>query len=302
MKAPAKISLGLVLVALLAFLVLALVARNQALDLVYYPLQDRPSINKTPADYSLQFSEVQTRSVDGNLLHGWLIDSRNGAGIILQHGYKSDRTELLEEAAILAKHGYGILVTSIRAHDLNDGELIAFGINEMPDLDAWFTFFQGQEGIQANKIGILGNSLGALLAIQYAAENQNINAVVAHSAFSSMQDTINTSVRYFTDLPAFPFASSIGFWAEQEVHGKINDIDAKKWINQLSPRPVLILHSLSDVVISSESGDLLHSAAREPKELWQVDGVEHASFDTQLAEEFEVRVVGFFDEHVLNKE
>lgn len=300
MKTPVKISLGLAFTLLIVFLALAFVARSQALDLVYYPLQDRPSLTKTPSDFSLSYSEVVTRSIDGNLLHGWLIESQNGAGIILQHGYKSDRTELLEEAAILAKYGYGVLITSIRAHDLNEGELITFGINEMPDIDAWFTFFQKQEGIDPEKIGILGNSLGGLLAIQYAAENEDIKAVVAHSAFSSMQDTIKTSVKYFTDLPAFPFASLIGFWAEQEVDGKIADIDAKKWISRLSPRPILILHSLSDVAISPESGALLYAAAGEPKELWLVEGVEHASFDTQAAEEFEIRVVGFFDEYVLN--
>tara|TARA_R110000772_G_scaffold35177_1_gene84878 strand:+ start:3375 stop:4283 length:909 start_codon:yes stop_codon:yes gene_type:complete len=302
MNTAVKISLFIAAAMLMVFLGLALVARNQALDLVYFPLQDRPALNKTPGDFSLSYREVSTRSIDGNLLHAWIIDSQNGAGIILQHGYKSDRTELLEEAAILAKYGYGVLISSIRAHDLNEGELIAFGINEMPDIDAWVTFLQGQESINPDKIGILGNSLGGLLAIQYAAENEDINAVVAHSAFSSMQDTINTSVKYYTDLPAFPFASLIGFWAEQEVDGKIADIDAKKWISRLSPRPVLIMHSLSDVAISSESGELLYAAAGEQKELWQVEGVAHASFDTQMAEEFELRVIGFFDEYVLNTE
>ncbi|MDG2090249.1 MAG: alpha/beta hydrolase [Gammaproteobacteria bacterium] len=300
MKAPAKISIIIAVVFLLLAAALSLVARNQALSLVYHPLHERNLLSKTPADFSLQYRDVSVQSTDGNTIHGWYIPSENGAGIILQHGFKSDREELLEEAAILANKGYGVLVSSIRAHDVNEGELIAFGLKEMPDLDAWVNFLQEQEGIAS--IGMLGNSLGGSLIIQYAAANEDIKAVVAHSAFSSMRDTINTSVIYFTDLPAFPFASLIGFWAEQEIEGDIDDIDATKWIGNISPRPILILHSISDIAISSDSGELLFAAAAQPKELWQVEGVDHAAFDTQLPEEFENRVLSFFDRSLLGGE
>jgi len=295
-----KVGVAFLAVLFLLAAVLILVARNQALSLVYSPLEVRDPLRLNPADFSLQYQDVITQSSDGNTLHAWYVPSTNGAGIILQHGFKSDREELLEEAAMLANRGYGVLLTSIRAHDINEGELIAFGLKEMPDIDAWVKFLQAQEDITS--IGMLGNSLGGTLSIQYAAENDAIKALVVHSAFSSMRDTINTSVRYFTDLPPFPFATLIRFWAEQEIKGDIDDIDAKKWIGKISPRPILILHSLSDVAISPESGELLLEAAAEPKELWQVEGVRHASFDTELAEAFEDKVGKFFDQYLLGVE
>ncbi|MGA1741000.1 MAG: alpha/beta hydrolase [Pseudohongiellaceae bacterium] len=295
-----KVGVAFLAVLFLLAAVLILVARNQALSLVYSPLEERDPLRLNPADFSLQYQDVITQSSDGNTLHAWYVPSTNGAGIILQHGFKSDREELLEEAAMLANRGYGVLLTSIRAHDINEGELIAFGLKEMPDIDAWVKFLQAQEDITS--IGMLGNSLGGTLSIQYAAENGAIKALVVHSAFSSMRDTINTSVRYFTDLPPFPFATLIRFWAEQEIKGDIDDIDAKKWIGKISPRPILIIHSLSDVAISPESGELLLEAAAEPKELWQVEGVRHASFDTELAEAFEDKVGKFFDQYLLGVE
>lgn len=295
-----KVGVAFLAVLFLLVAVLILVARNQALSLVYSPLEVRDPLRLNPADFSLQYQDVITQSSDGNTLHAWYVPSTNGAGIILQHGFKSDREELLEEAAMLANRGYGVLLTSIRAHDINEGELIAFGLKEMPDIDAWVKFLQAQEDITS--IGMLGNSLGGTLSIQYAAENGAIKALVVHSAFSSMRDTINTSVRYFTDLPPFPFATLIRFWAEQEIKGDIDDIDAKKWIGKISPRPILIIHSLSDVAISPESGELLLEAAAEPKELWQVEGVRHASFDTELAEAFEDKVGKFFDQYLLGVE
>jgi len=60
---------------------------------------------------------------------------RGCAVVIAQHGYKADRGEMLNEAEILHRHGYGVLVTSIRAHDLSEGTLITFGHEEIKDLE-----------------------------------------------------------------------------------------------------------------------------------------------------------------------
>jgi len=284
---------------LLLFISLLLVSRNQALELVYHPREARSALDRTPADFGLDYADVLVQSADGNSLYGWYIPSRNGAAVVLQHGYKSDRSELLEEAEMLARHGYGVLLSSVRAHDLNSGELISFGLHEMPDLDAWFNFLAQQDDINPQRIGLLGNSMGGTIAVQYAAGHEQVRALVLHSAFSSMRDTIDTSIRYYTGLPAFPFASLIRFWAEREVKGSIDDIDATRWIGQLDSRPVLILHSTSDIVISEQSGDLLYASARQPKEIWLTDGVDHASFDTQRSLDFESRVLEFFDRYLL---
>ena len=135
------------------------------------------------------------------------------------------------------------------------------------------------------------------MVIQYAQDHETISAVVAHSAFSSMQDTIETSVTHYTGLPPFPFAPLIKFWAELDLGISIDTIDAKKWIPNISPRPVLLIHSLDDEVISGVSGELLFNAAHEPKQLWLESGVGHADFDVAMPEQYEKRVVGFFNQY-----
>ncbi len=291
--------LGVLVLGLLAGLFY--VSYQQAIELVYSAPEDRAILDTSPADFGLAYEDVLVRSADGYSLFGWYIPSQNGAAVMLQHGYKSNRSEMLEEAAMLARHGYGVLLSSVRAHDLNAGELIAFGLNEMPDFDAWFNYLQQREDIDPDRLGLLGNSLGGTMAIQYAADHQVVSALLVHSAFSSMSDTIDTSIRYYTGLPAFPFASLIRFWAEREVGGSIENINAVNRISRISPRPVLLLHSTTDVVISPQSGELLFAAAGEPKELWQVAGIEHASFDTQQPDAFEQRMLSFFDRYLLGQ-
>ena len=202
---------------------------------------------------------------------------------------------------MLNEHGYGVLLTSVRAHDLSEGELISFGFHEMQDLEAWYQYLLTRGEVDPDRIGVLGDSMGGSLVIQYAAQNEDIQATVAHSAFSSLDDTVATSIEFITGLPAFPFAPAIVFWAEQEVGSDSSEISAKTWISELSPRPVLLLQGGADMAISPESGQLLYDAAGEPKELWFEPELGHTEFDTALPEQYEAHVVGFFDRYLLGE-
>jgi fermentation-respiration switch protein FrsA (DUF1100 family) len=277
------------------------VTRNEAHNLITAPMETRNLPEKTPADHGLPFEDVTVTSSDGLELAGWFIPSGNGAVIMMQHGYKSDREEMLNEAEMMHRHGYGILLTTVRAHDHSQGETITFGMDEVKDMDAWYRYLLTRDDIDPEGIGILGNSYGGMLAIQYASVNEEIKAVVADCAFSSLNDTVSTSVTYFTDLPAFPFAPLIVFWAERETGFKTEDIDATKWIAQISPRPVFLMQGGADVVISVDSGQRLYDAAGEPKELWFEPDLGHVDFASDMPEEYERRVAQFFDTYLLGE-
>lgn len=274
------------------------VTRNEAYDLITAPMSTRNLPEQTPADYGLAYEDVTVTTPDGLKLVGWYIQSQNGAAVIVQHGYKADREELLNEAEMLARHGYGVLLTTVRAHDYSEGEQIYFGLKEMQDLEAWYQFLRTRDDVNPERIGMLGNSYGGMLAIRYAAQNPQIQAVVANSAFSSLNDTVETSVAYFTGLPPFPFVPLIVFWAEQELGFRSEDVDATKWIGKISPRPVFLMQGGADIIISSTSGQRLYDAAGEPRELWFEPDLGHVDFDTVLAEEYERRVIAFFDQYL----
>lgn len=302
-KAHRKYWLRLGLTAIVALVIVAgvavaLVARSRAAELISNPLDQRRPLGGSPADMGLPYEDVEVVSKDGFRLVGWYVPTQNGAVVMAQHGYKADRAEMLEEAEMLYRHGFGVLFTTVRAHDASDGELITFGAHEMKDLEAWYQYLLGRPEIDPQRIGIIGNSMGGFLAIQYTGLNPAIRAVVAHSPFSSMDDTVATSVEAFTGLPAFPFAPLIVFWAEQMTGIESADIDAKQWIGTISPRPVFILMGGLDESVSVASGELLYEAAGEPKEFWFEPDLAHVSFDTELPEEFEARVVGFFETYL----
>jgi alpha-beta hydrolase superfamily lysophospholipase len=276
----------------------AVVTKNEAHKLLTNPRATRYVSEQTPSDRGLPFEDVSVTSADGTVLRGWFIPADSPRLILVQHGYKDRLQSQLGLAELFHRRGYQVMLMCVRAHDRSDGEQLYIGQREMPDMEAWSRAALARPGVDPSKVGMFGVSMGGSLAIQYTATHGEVKALVADSAFSSLEDTIDTSVKFFTGLPPFPFGPMIRFWAEREGGFEPKDVDAKKWIAAISPRPVLIMQGGADRVISVSSGQKLFDVAREPKEFWFEPSVEHGRFLRTMPAEFERRVVGFFDRHL----
>jgi fermentation-respiration switch protein FrsA (DUF1100 family) len=272
--------------------------KAEAHRLITNPRETRMLPRATPADRGFEFEEAWVTTSDGLRLVGWFLPSPGQPAVVIQHGYKDSRASMLGVASILRRHGYAVLVPTVRGHDLSDGELVGLGSHEMADLDAWWRWLTARPDVDRERIGIFGVSMGGSIVLQYAAGNPGLKAVVADCAFSSITDTVETSVRFFTGLPPFPFAPMILFWVERELGVAASTIDAKQWIGRISPRPVFLLQGGADEVVSPESGKLLFEAAKEPKEFWFEPALGHAKFLDGKPEEFERRLIAFFDKYL----
>ena len=277
---------------------LGLKTRAEAHRLITNPRETRLLPRETPADRGLAFEDISVRTSDGLKLVGWFLPFPGQPAIIVQHGYKDSRGTLLGVAALFRRHGYAVLVPTVRAHDSSEGEVVGLGSREMDDLAAWWQWLIARSDVDPQRVGIFGVSMGGSLVLQYAAQNPQLKAVVADCAFSSITDTVETSVKFFTGLPPFPFAPLILFWVERELGVEASSIDAKQWIGRISPRPVFLLQGGADVVVSPESGKRLFEAAREPKELWFEPELGHAQFLEKRPAEFERRLTAFYDRYL----
>jgi pimeloyl-ACP methyl ester carboxylesterase len=128
-------------------------------------------------------------------------------------------------------------------------------------------------------------------------------AVVAHSPFSSVEDIIDTLVVWETGWPpwlARMVGGSVLFWAGREIDCDLSMVSAKEWIGDISPRAVFILHGENDRHVPADSGEVLYAAAGEPKEYWFCPDSGHHECDTDYPQEFESRIIGFFDQYLTN--
>jgi fermentation-respiration switch protein FrsA (DUF1100 family) len=137
--------------------------------------------------------------------------------------------------------------------------------------------------------------MGAATALRAAARSTHLKAVVAESAFTSLEDEVASSFRAFSGLPAFPFAPLTVAFAQRQTGLHISEVRPIDDIPSIAPRPVFIIHGTADDMIPAEQGLRLYEAAGEPKELWMIDMMGHRSALGILPDEYEKRVIGFFD-------
>jgi fermentation-respiration switch protein FrsA (DUF1100 family) len=230
--------------------------------------------------------------VDGLTLRGWYLPSKNGATILVGHGIGATRS--LGPAEVLARHGYGVLAFDWRAHGESEGDLCTFGYNEVRDVEGALAWLQAQPGVDPNRVGMLGESMGAVAAIRAAAQLSQIKAVVAVSPFADLEEAIRNVWRG-TGLPSFPFVPLQIALGELQTGLDLADLEPLKDVADISPRPILILAGGRDPIAGPDAGVRLYAAAGEPKELWFEPQAGHLSFLPEFPEDYERRVTAFFD-------
>ena len=235
---------------------------------------------------------VNLLTSDGAALKGWWRPPENDAVILLLGGAGANRDAMLQEAEMLAAHGYGVLTAGYRHCS---GKKATLGYREVKDLQAMVDFAIEQPGVE--KLGVMGFSVGGTAAILGAAEMPAIDAVVALGNYANLYDEI-------TATPAVPL--SLHWQVQQLVAAayfiqtgmlprKVSPIDS---LPQLAPRPVLLIHGEHEVDRSRGRQQL--AAAGENAELWIVPGAGHGGYQAAQPEEFERRIVSFFDENLVS--
>ena len=318
MKKWLKISLKVIVAILILVIAIAityiLINSNKFADiLIHNSVEERMARydnNPEIMDYHLDsllhihnltdYEEIWLTTQDSFKLEALYFPSNNGAAILLLHGFKSYRFDnlVLTVTAMFVRNGYGVILAMRRAHGNSDGELITFGKNEYFDTEAVYQYVINRPDVNPEKIGLFGQSMGGALGILYTAENSNIKALVADCPYDSFDNTLGVSVEYFTGLPAFPFANIIKFFIERKLGFQIEEVDPINQISKISPRPVFILTAGKDILVNQTGGQKLVDAAGEPFEFWYDPAIEHCDFRYEYPEEFEERIVGFFDKYL----
>ncbi len=64
----------------------------------------------------------------------------------------------------------------------------------------------------------------------------------------------------------------------------------------IAPTPLLIIHGTGDPVVPYSHGKRLFDLAREPKQLWTIEGSNHTEAFSDSTSEYCKRLVAFFNE------
>jgi dipeptidyl aminopeptidase/acylaminoacyl peptidase len=249
------------------------------------------------APNDLPVQTISFRATDGVQLAGWFVMVAPAAPtIILVHGSKGSRTDMLPWARFLSAAGYNILLYDSRGCGASEGWGITAGVREPDDVLGAVRYLQQRADLRSKRFGALGISLGAGTVLLAAAREPALLAVVADSAWADTSFQIARMSSLSTPLfplPLLPYEPAL---IHLLVGGNLAAASPLAVIGQISPRAVLLIHSADDQNATTPlSGERrLFAAAGQPKQEWIAPNGGHVGALAAHTAEYEQRVLAFF--------
>lgn len=275
--------------------------------------EPRP-VDRTPAELGLTYETVEFAATDGVLIRGWFLpgasgedaganaDSRSATAgsrtIIFSHGFRGNRLEpgvpALELARSLVNDGFNVLMFDFRNHGQSDGDVTTLGYHEVKDIFGAVEWLRRERAAQAEQIGIIGFSMGAVTAIMAASHEPGIGAVVADSPFSDLRSYLQVNMPVWTGLPNVPFTWTIMAILPPLIDLQVDEVSPVGVMSDM-PQPVLLIHTDGDSAIPVGESQRLAAAGRPGRtELWIVRGHRHVGARSVDPAVYDARVIGFF--------
>jgi len=259
---------------------------------------ERTTIDSDPADFGLEYVDVSFPSRDGLILRGWWLEGGDDNPIIaVVHGSEGNRAHPAERMLGIVKdlvsYGYNVLMLDMRGHGESDGKHISAGYYERNDLLGAIDYIR-QCSIES-KIGVIGFSMGAAASLMAAPESEEIDAVVADSAYADIVSIIESEFSKRSNLPKFfiPIILSI---AKNIYEIDFTAIKPEEAVREI-PVPVFIIHGEQDDTVPVQHAYRLKEASQNlDSKLWIVPEAQHANSYLVRPAEYKERVISFFDE------
>jgi fermentation-respiration switch protein FrsA (DUF1100 family) len=166
---------------------------------------------------------------------------------------------------------------------------VTLGDKERDDVIAALDFAARLPGVEG-RLGVFAFSMGGWAATPVAARDARVRGLVLAGVTSSFerQGAADSGIRSVFYLE--------GLRREfRHVGVDLEASRAERFIADFSPRPLLVVRGSLDTVVPAAWTDALFAAAREPKELWTVDGAAHGHYFEAQGERYTGRLVAFFD-------
>ena len=281
---PLMVGIGGVLALLLVLTVVALMGLHLGLR--------APKIlsDETPVEFAPDYQSVVIPSVDDVSMQAWWLAHAHAVHtIVVVHGWGSNRAQMLPFARVFFQAGYNVLLFDARNH----GHSERAGHSSMPrfaqDISHALAWLRQYHPLSAQKIALLGHSVGASAAILEASRRTDMDALISVSAFAHPEWLMK---RFFLSkhIPAW---LAIGFnryiqWVIGHPFDEIASVHALPRVHC----PVLLIHGQMDAVVPIEDARILYqTSSGQNVQLWEIPLAGHS--DVELIETYRVPLVSF---------
>jgi len=253
----------------------------------------RNTVEPSSAHIGFPVQEVHFTATDGVHLAGWLaVASPRAPTVILVHGFKGSRQDMLPWASFLYAGGYNVLLFDSRGCGESEGWSIALGAREPDDVVGAVRYLQGRSDLLNKRFGALGMSLGAGVVLLAAAREPALLATVADSSWADESLQIDR-MGNVDRLPVLPYEPAL---VDMLIQAHLADARPVAVIHQIAPRAIFLIHSADDrnATTPLQGEQQLYAAAGAPKQQWIAPSGGHVGAISAHKTEYEQRVLAFF--------
>jgi len=232
---------------------------------------------------------------DGQQVSGWFLPGRTGEGaVLLLHGVRGSRLQMLDRARWLQREGIGCLLIDLPSHGESSGDRISFGRREALGVDAALGWLRHK--LPGEKLGAIGISLGGA-SLLFAHRDPELDALVLESVYPTITDAVQD--RLVKRLgPAGRWAApllllQIPLRLNLGVH-ELRPIEAIRSVRA----PVLVASGTEDKSTRWVETEALFAAAPEPKQLFPVPGCGHDDLRDFDRPAYEARILPWLQSHL----
>lgn len=249
-----------------------------------------------PSGLPYPFEEVALTTPEGIVLSCWLIKPTVAprATVVYLHGVSESKIAGLPTAEFLCARGFNVFLYDARRHGESGGKFCTYGFYEKHDCSMVISYLLDRPDVNVGKVGLIGTSMGAAVALQAAAIDRRVAAVVAESGFAHLRSVFDDYQKRMIVIPFHFLRNIVIKRSETMAHFRANDVVPILAVRQIRV-PLLIIHGTADRTIRSEYSRRLYEQANPPKELWLIEGATHSDVSHVGGEAYRRRVTEFFE-------
>jgi len=252
-----------------------------------------------PSDVNLICEEIVIAADDNVKLDGWLIKAAAPVKgtIIYLHGVADCKIDGIRFAKVMHDNHFNVFLYDSRRHGKSEGKYCTFGFYEKYDVSRVIDYLAARKDIELGKIGLFGTSMGAAIAIQAAAIDKRITAVVSENSFATLRTIFDDYQKRMIKLPFHYLRNLVIAHAELRAKFKARDVSPLEAVQSIRI-PILIVYGTDDHLIKHQYSQMLFEKANQPKDIFPIQGAAHNDTWDIAGKKYEQKLLAFFEQNL----